>query len=116
MDGDQTSQEQSSIPAVDLPPVLLRVKIVIGRLAAYSQAGGNGKYARFAWVMESMTDEILDELADMDTDQEQMMHWFDELGQVMAWCGHGDDSRLPDSVRPYLQQEVRQRLAITAGN
>jgi hypothetical protein len=115
-DGDLTLQERSSIPAEDEPAVVTRLRVVMGRLAEYAKTGPNNKYARYTWVMESMLDEILDEFGAQD--DELIGAWFAQFGQIIAWCGSGDDDLLPDNVRPYLTETLKQKreqLAITAG-
>lgn len=64
--------------------------------------------------MQGVTDEVLDELAENDV--ETIGQWFEQFGKIIEWCGSGDDSVLPEAVRPYLRQQVEERLAITAGS
>lgn len=82
----------------------------MGQLAAYAQKGPQNKYSRYAWVMQSMFDEVMDELAE-DTDPDQIAGWFEQFGRIVEWCGSGDDSILPPSVRQYL---TGQMLALEA--
>jgi hypothetical protein len=86
----------------------------MSQLSAYAQSGPANKYSRYAWVMQSMFDEVMDELAD-DTDHELIASWFEQFGKIVEWCGSGDDSVLPESVRAYLAQKHPEMLAITAG-
>ena len=113
-DGVLTSPEASSIRE-DEPAVIVRLRIVMSRLAEFARNGKDSKYARYTWVMEAMFDEILDEFG--DNDEAMLATWFAQFGEIIAWCGSGDESRLPDAVRPYLVQKMqeRQQLAITAG-
>jgi hypothetical protein len=62
-----------------------------------------------------MFDEVMDELA-ADTDPAQIANWFEQFGRIVEWCGSGDDSILPDSVKAYLAQSHPEMLAITAGD
>lgn len=110
-------QEPSSIPAEDEPAVVARLRVVMARLAEYAKSGPNNKYSRYTWVMESMFDEILDEFG--TNDEPVIAAWFEQFGQIIAWCGSGNDDLLPEAVRPYLAAKVRERreqLAITAGS
>lgn len=113
--GDPTSPDKSStqLAAVE-PPVVRRLRVVMNRLAAYAATGPKNKYSRYAWVMQSMVDEVLDEIA-ADADPDTIASWFGQFGRIIEWCGSGDDSILPDSVRKYLAETQPDMLAITAG-
>jgi hypothetical protein len=84
------------------------------QLSGYAQRGPASKYSRYAWVMQAMMDEVLDELG-QDTDAEQIASWFEQFGKIVEWCGSGDDSILPDSVRRYLADSHPEMLALPAG-
>lgn len=93
------------------PPVVARLRVVMHQLATYAQRGPQNKYSRYAWVMQSMFDEVMDELAG-DTDDTQIAGWFEQFGKIIEWCGSGDDSILPPGVRSYLTQQHPEMLAI----
>ena len=115
LSGDQTSPGKSSIPTLDDPPVIRRLRIVLGQLSAFAANNRSSRYGRFAWVLDSMMDEVLSEIAD-NGDTGTMGQWFVDFGRVVEWCGSGDDSVLPDSVRAYLAEKHPQELlAIEAG-
>lgn len=79
------------------------------------------KYQRYSWVIGSIMDEILDEMAESDASPETIGVWFAQMGQVIQWCGSGDNSVLPLSVRKFLLDNEPELaaasgvLAITAG-
>jgi hypothetical protein len=82
--------------------------------AENSPSGRTDKYSRYAWVMQSMFDEVLDEL--QDTDGDTIGGWFEQFGKIIQWCGSGDDTVLPPGVREYLASAYpNEMLAITAG-
>lgn len=114
--GGQALAEQSSIPTSDEPPVVRRLRVVMGQLHDFTSQGGGkaDKYARYSWLMKSVMDEMLDELG--TTSGEQLAVWFEQFGQVIAWCGSGDDSQLPPQLRQYLSDNHKELLAITAGD
>jgi hypothetical protein len=85
------------------------LKIVLGQLSAFASANRGGKYSRFAWVLDSMMEEVLSEIAD-NGDTDTMGRWFEEFGAVVQWCGSGDDDVLPASVREYLAENHPQEL------
>lgn len=78
-------------------------------------ANGTGtKYARYAWLLDSMMEEILDG-GMADKSDLELSTWFEQFGKIIEWCGTGDDDILPESVKPYLAQKQREMLALTAG-
>lgn len=98
------------------PLIVRRLRLVMEQLTQAAQRGnGDSKYARYAWVMQGVMDEVLDELAADGnvgmTDADTLAAWFIQFGKVVEWCGSGDESVLPETIRPYLVQ----RLAITSG-
>jgi hypothetical protein len=95
------------------PPVVARLRVVMKQLSEYAQRGEQNKYSRYAWVMQSMFDEIMDELAG-DTDETQIAGWFEQFGRIIEWCGSGNDATLPPSVRTYLATQHPGMLAIEA--
>jgi hypothetical protein len=96
------------------PPVVRRLRIIMRQMTTFAQNGPANKYSRYAWVMQGMFDEIMDELAS-DTDPALIGSWFQQFGQVIEWCGSGDDSVLPESMRGYLAEKHPEMLAITTG-
>lgn len=112
--GGQTSPETSNSLTLADPPVIRRLKIVLGQLSAFVTANRNSKYSRFAWVLDSMMEEVLSEIAD-NGDTETMGHWFVDFGKVVEWCGSGDDSVLPESVRQYLSENHPAELKAIEG-
>lgn len=86
----------------------------MSQLSAYAGRSTDQKYSRFAWVMNAMFDEVLDELGDVE--QSTMSEWFVYFGQIIEWCGSGDQSVLPEHVRTYLTQNhpSEVQLAIEA--
>lgn len=103
-------------------PVARRLRIIMTQLSAYARqpvrdgenASKASKYARYAWVMQGMFEEVLDELS--VTDADVLGGWFEQFGKIIEWCGSGDDSVLPDAMRAYLSENhPGELLAITAG-
>jgi hypothetical protein len=58
--------------------------------------------ARMAFFMSTLTDELADELRELD--ELQVRAYMFTIGEVISWIGHGDNSRLPDLVRPFAEQ------------
>ena len=108
-DGVQTSPGKLLSLTPDDPPVIRRLRIVIGQLASFAAKNRDSRYSRFAWVVDSMMDEVLSEIADSG-DIATLEQWMITFGKVVEWCGSGDDASLPDSVREYLRQNHPQEL------
>jgi hypothetical protein len=93
---------QSSIPAVK-PAVIQRLEYVVTSLHNYvAEHDDTGTMSRFSFVARAMIEEISEELADRD--ESVMQEYMEQIGQVIAWIGHGDDSLLPETIRPFAEQ------------
>jgi hypothetical protein len=57
--------------------------------------------ARMGFVLTTIGNELADELADMD--ELQIRIFLAQIGEVIAWVGHGDNDRLPDSVKMFAE-------------
>lgn len=53
-------------------------------------------------------DEVSEELADRD--EETLQSFMYQIGEVIAWVGHGDMTRLPDNLRQFVEprREIEQ--------
>ena len=58
--------------------------------------------AKFAFLMQSLTDEVIEELTEKD--EATIAVFMSYMGEVIAWVGHGDTSRLPEAARPFADQ------------
>lgn len=105
----QTSTGKLSTPLPDDPPVIRRLRIVLGQLMTFAASNRTGKYSKFAWVMDSMMDEVIGEITD-NGDTASMEQWMVDFGKVVQWCGSGDDDLLPDGVREYLKSNYPTEL------
>jgi uncharacterized protein CbrC (UPF0167 family) len=52
---------------------------------------------RYAWILKTVMDELLDEMADEDNGQ--LEEWFATCGQFIAWIGTGNADDLPALMR-----------------
>jgi hypothetical protein len=57
--------------------------------------------ARMAFFMGTLTDELADELGELD--EMQVRLYMFQIGEVISWIGHGDNERLPDTVRAFAE-------------
>jgi hypothetical protein len=76
--------------------------MVIGTLHGFviqNDAGGLGK---FAFLMQSLTEEVIEELEEQD--EEVIGAYMERMGDIIAWIGHGDDERLPDILKSFAEQ------------
>lgn len=51
--------------------------------------------------MQSLTDEVIEELGDKD--EATIKVFMEQMGEVIAWVGHGDNERLPEQLRIFAE-------------
>lgn len=71
-------------------------------LNGYVIANDDTGLSKFAFLMQALTDEVIEELSEKE--DEVIGAYMEQMGQVIGWIGHGDDSRLPDSMKPFAAQ------------
>jgi hypothetical protein len=102
---------QSSIPAVK-PAVIRRLEYVVGTLHNFiAENDESGTMARFSFITRAMIEEIGEEL--VERDEETLQAFMAQIGEVIAWIGHGDQSKLPDNLRGFIE-EPRPEIEQTA--
>lgn len=100
---------QSLIPAVK-PPVILRLEYVVNTLHNYiAENDDTGTLSRFSFVTRAMIEEIGEELGDRD--EATMQAFMEQIGDVIAWIGHGDASKLPVSLREFVEPKAAIEIA-----
>jgi hypothetical protein len=77
---------------------------------SFITARGDNPYSRYTWIVQTMIQEIFSEMHDVESST--LAAWMEQFGLVLTWCGNGDDSILPDSVKEYLRREHKEMLAI----
>jgi hypothetical protein len=55
--------------------------------------------SKFTFLMSALTDEVIEELSEKD--EEVIGVFMEQMGEVIAWIGHGDLSRLPEPMRVF---------------
>lgn len=96
-------ESPSSTPEVR-SPVVLRLQAVMSTLNGFVISNDETGMARFAFLMQALTDEVIEELTAKD--EETIGVFMQHMGEVIAWIGHGDDERLPESMREFTRQLV----------
>lgn len=97
----QTSQGSSAL-AVAEPAHIVRLKGTMYMLRSMIEANDDGSgLAKMAFLMTTVSDEIATELAEYDETAIRLFMF--QIGEVISWIGHGDNSRLPDPVRPFAE-------------
>jgi hypothetical protein len=91
---------QLSIPE-GKSPVVLRLQAVLSTLNKFVQTNGDAQTARFAFIMEAITEEVVEELEEKD--DATIGVFMAQMGEVIAWVGHGDNSRLPENLREFAE-------------
>lgn len=91
------------------PPVIQRLEYVVNTLHEYIAANDDsGTLSRFSFVTRAMIEEIGQELGDRD--EETMQGFMEQIGDVIAWIGHGDTSRLPVSIREFVEPKATAEI------
>lgn len=70
-------------------------------LETFIRSNDDGMYGRLAFFMSTVTDELSAELAELDEIQVRLFMF--QIGEVISWIGHGDNSRLPETVREFAE-------------
>lgn len=103
---------QSSIPAVK-PAVILRLEYVVNTLHNFIEANDDsGTMARFSFITRAMIEEIGEEL--VERDEETLQAFMAQIGEVIAWVGHGDPSKLPPNLREFTEEPKAEIEAVTS--
>lgn len=58
-------------------------------------------YDKLGFVMEIVTNELAEEMKDLDEVRSRVFMF--QIGEVISWIGHGDNSRLPEAVREFAE-------------
>lgn len=96
------------------PPHIARLKGVLSVLRKFIEENQDGSgMARMGFVLTTIGNELADELVDMD--ELQIRIFLAQIGEVIAWVGHGDNDRLPDSVKMFAET-VQPSAADTDSN
>lgn len=97
-DESQTDSQSTSLARVDADHIK-RLKGVVYVLENFIRNNDNGMYGRMAFFMSTVTDELAEELSELD--EHQVKFFMFQIGEVISWIGHGDNSRLPEGVKEF---------------
>lgn len=71
-------------------------------LMHYVQANNDGSMmGRMAPLLMSFAEELADELGELD--ELAIRAYMFQIGEVISWIGHGDNERLPESVKTFAE-------------
>lgn len=99
---DESQTDFQSTEVVEAEPGhIKRLKGVVYVLENFIRNNDDGMYGRLAFFMSTVTDELADELRELDEVQTRLFMF--QIGEVISWIGHGDNSRLPDAVREFAE-------------
>lgn len=107
---ESTTESQSSILAAR-SPVVARLNAVMKMLNGFVISNDDGQLARYAFLMQALTDEVIEELSEKD--EATIGAFMEGMGEVIAWIGHGDNERLPDPIRSFAE-EIQPPVPIQA--
>ena len=104
---ESPTTQSGTLARADKPAVIKRLEFVIDTLHGYIvENDDSGAMSRFSFVTRAMIEEIGEEL--VERDEETMQRFMAQIGEVIAWIGHGDVEKLS----PYLKEFVQARPAI----
>jgi hypothetical protein len=111
--GDPTSGDQSSIPAVEPSEIAKRIKLVADELIDYASKKDDSPFSSHMWFIKSIFSIFFEEMS--AADDEKLGMWLTQFGVLMEWCSTGNNDLLPPEVAEYLRNFHPEHLAITAG-
>lgn len=98
--GGSDANGLSTIQAVR-SPIIDRLQYVVDSLHKYIAANDDsGTMARFSFIARAMIEEIGEEL--QDRDEATLQAHMEQIGEVIAWIGHGDPNRVPSHLRQLM--------------
>lgn len=111
--GESLTDSPSSLALAE-PDHIRRMKAVVSVLQTYiSKNDPTGNYARLAFIMSTMADELSEELRDYDEIKFRIFMF--QIGEVISWIGHGDNERLPEAIKEFANQAMGGDSANTNG-
>jgi hypothetical protein len=88
------------------PEVIQRLEFVVNTLHRFvAENDQSGMMARFSYVTKAMLEEVTAEL--QERDEETLQGFMSQMGEVIAWIGHGDIDRLPDNLREFVNPRAQ---------
>lgn len=100
--GQSPEGSLSSIQA-DRSPIVLRLQAVLSTLNNFViQNGSDVGFANFGLIMQSLTEELVEELEEKD--EETIGALMTRMGGIIAWIGHGDNDQLPEELRIFADE------------
>lgn len=97
------------------PAIIRRLRIVMNQLTSFATRASDDKLSRYAWVLQAVFEETVDELVERGTDEVTLQEWFVYFGKIVEWCGSGDEKILPPHVRRFLAENHPQELLAIEG-
>jgi hypothetical protein len=84
------------------PEHIKRLKGIVSILRKVIEENDDGTpYAKMGMFMTTLTDELAEDMKDMDELKVRLFMF--QIGESIAWIGHGDNERLPEFVRPFAE-------------
>jgi hypothetical protein len=104
--GESQDSGLSSTLAVDVHRSLVgvRLRAVMTTMNKFIVQSDDAGFVKFAFLMQALTDEVIEELEDRD--EATLAMFLGQMGEVIAWIGHGDNSRLPETFQLFAEEIV----------
>jgi hypothetical protein len=82
------------------PAHIVRLKGVVRMLSNIVAQNDDGSgMGKLSFFMTTLTDELAEELAELDEIHVRLYMF--QIGEIISWIGHGDNERLPESVKEF---------------
>lgn len=62
----------------------------------------DSQYSRMGFLLSIASGELCDELTELD--ETTIRVYLYQMGEVISWVGHGDNSRLPEALRQFAEK------------
>ena len=84
-------------------PTTTRVKGVMYAIKTIIESNApSGSVSKMAFViLPALADEMCEEMRDLDEMTIRVI--MSQIGEIIAWIGHGDNARLPESLREFAE-------------
>ena len=97
-----SAKDSPSSTLIRESPVVRRLKAVLHVFQQFIETNDDGQgIARFSWLINSITEELAEELSDKD--EASMAIYMAQIGQVISWIGHGDNEALPEQLQIFAE-------------
>lgn len=70
-------------------------------LTGYINESDDPSVRRMGFILGMFSSELAEEIAELEEMKVRLFMF--QMGEAISWIGHGDNSRLPDVLRPFAE-------------